>query len=81
MGHGVLNLVDDHQSGRRGDDKVFASGMLMGMARRPIGTVRCSSGRSLSPDPLMGKPAIRCCWPAARQRTAASTLGRSPAST
>ena len=34
MGHGVLNLVYDHQSGRRGDDKVFASGMLMGMARQ-----------------------------------------------
>jgi hypothetical protein len=29
MAHGVLNLAYDHQSGRRGDDKVFASGMLM----------------------------------------------------
>src|SRR5688500_18164209 len=35
MGHGVLNLVYDHQSGRRGDDKLFVSGMLMGLARRP----------------------------------------------
>ena len=37
MAHGVLNIVFDHQSGRRGDDKAFASGMLMGMARRPLG--------------------------------------------
>src|SRR5205085_4335246 len=37
MAHGVLNVVADHQSGRRGDDKAFASGMLMGMARRPLG--------------------------------------------
>jgi uncharacterized protein involved in copper resistance len=35
MAHGSLNLVYDHQSGRRGDDKLFAAGMLMGMARRP----------------------------------------------
>src|SRR5689334_10954776 len=25
MAHGVVNLVYDHQSGRRGDDKAFAS--------------------------------------------------------
>jgi len=38
MAHGVLNLVYDHQSGPRGDDKAFASGMLMGMASRPLGS-------------------------------------------
>ena len=55
MAHGVVNLVADHQSGRRGDDKEFVSGMLMGMARRPIanGTVQLKA--MLSPDPLMGK--------------------------
>ena len=37
MAHGVVNLVFDHQSGSRGGDKAFASGMLMGMARRPLG--------------------------------------------
>ena len=37
MAHGILNLVYDHQSGPRGNDKTFASGMLMGMARRPLG--------------------------------------------
>src|SRR5438552_2736998 len=31
MAHGTLNLVYDRQSGPRGDDKAFASGMLMGM--------------------------------------------------
>jgi hypothetical protein len=54
MGHGILNLVYDHQSGPRGDDKVFASGMLMGMARRPLGNGTLQLRASLSPDPLMG---------------------------
>lgn len=55
MGHGVLNLVYDHQSGPRGDDKLFASGMLMGMARRPVGDGTLQFKAMLSPDPLMGK--------------------------
>ena len=54
MAHGVLNLVYDHQSGRRGDDKAFASGMLMGMARRPLGNGTLQFKAMLSPDPLMG---------------------------
>jgi hypothetical protein len=55
MAHGVLNLVYDHQSGRRGDDKAFASGMLMGMARRPLGDGTLQFKAMVSPDPLMGK--------------------------
>ncbi|QNM81730.1 hypothetical protein H8M03_06535 [Sphingomonas sabuli] len=55
MGHGVLNVVGDHQSGRRGDDKLFLSGMLMGMAQRPIGNGTVQFKGMLSPDPLMGK--------------------------
>ena len=55
MGHGVLNLVYDHQSDRRGDDKVFVSGMLMGLARRPLGDGNLQFRAALSPDPLMGK--------------------------
>ena len=55
MGHGVLNLVYDHQSSPRGDDKLFASGMLMGMARRPLGDGTLQFRAMLSPDPLMGK--------------------------
>jgi hypothetical protein len=55
MGHGVLNLVLDHQSGHRGDDKLFASGMLMGMAQRPIGNGTVQFKAMVSPDPLMGK--------------------------
>ena len=54
MAHGTFNLVYDHQSGRRGDDKAFASGMLMGMARRPIGNGTLQFKAMLSPDPLMG---------------------------
>jgi hypothetical protein len=55
MTHGLLNLVYDHQSGDRGDDKAFASGMLMGMARRPVGDGALQFKAMLSPDPLMGK--------------------------
>ena len=55
MAHGVANLVYDHQSGPRGDDKAFASGMLMGMARRPLGNGTVQFRAMLSPDPLMGK--------------------------
>jgi hypothetical protein len=55
MAHGVVNLVYDHQSGPRGDEKAFASGMLMGMARRPIGNGTLQFKAMLSPDPLMGK--------------------------
>ena len=55
MAHGVLSLVYDHQSGRRGDDKAFASGMLMGMAQRPVGNGTLQFKAMLSPDPIMGK--------------------------
>ena len=55
MTHGVVTLVYDHQSGPRGDDKVFASGMLMGMARRPLGDGTLQLKAMVSPDPLMGK--------------------------
>jgi hypothetical protein len=54
MAHGVVNLVYDRQSGPRGDDKAFASGMLMGMARRPLGSGTLQLKAMVSPDPLMG---------------------------
>ena len=54
MTHGVLNLVTDHQSGPRGGDKAFASGMLMGMARRPLGKGTVQFKAMVSPDPIMG---------------------------
>jgi hypothetical protein len=54
MGHGIVNLVYDHQSGSRGDDKTFASGMLMGMAQRALGDGALQFKAMLSPDPLMG---------------------------
>ena len=55
MGHALLNLSYDHQSGHRGDDKLFASGMLMGMARREVGNGTLQFKAMLSPDPIMGK--------------------------
>jgi hypothetical protein len=54
MAHGVLNAVHDRQSGPRGDDGTFASGMLMGMAQRPMGDGSLQLRAMLSPDPLMG---------------------------
>jgi len=54
MAHGVVNLVYDHQSGSRGDDKAFVSGMLMGMARRAVGNGTLQFKAMVSPDPLMG---------------------------
>jgi hypothetical protein len=54
MEHAVLNLVYDRQSGPRGDDKVFGSGMLMGMARRQVSNGTVQFKAMLSPDPLMG---------------------------
>ena len=54
MAHGVANLVTDHQSGARGDDKAFLSGMLMGMASHPLGDGTLQLRAMLSPDALMG---------------------------
>jgi hypothetical protein len=54
MAHGEINLVYDRQGGPRGDDKAFASGMLMGMARRPVGKGTLQLKAMVSPDPLMG---------------------------
>jgi hypothetical protein len=55
MGHMVLNGVYDSQSGPRGDDKAFVSGMVMGMAQRSAlgGTLQFKA--MLSPDPFMGR--------------------------
>lgn len=54
MAHGIVNLVYDHQSGPRGDDQAFVSGMLMGMARHPVGNGTVQLKAALSPDPVMG---------------------------
>ncbi len=71
MFHGMLNGVYDTQSGPRGGDKAFVAGMVMGMASRDVGDRgRVQFRAMLSPDPFMGPPAIRCCSPPARRRTA-----------
>jgi hypothetical protein len=54
MADGRFNLVYDHQSGPRGADKTFVSGMLMGMAGRPLGNGTLQFKAMISPDPLMG---------------------------
>jgi hypothetical protein len=56
MGHAAFNLVYDRQSGPRGDEMGFVSGMVMGMARRDLGEGGTLQLRAmLSPDPLMGR--------------------------
>lgn len=55
MAHAAVNLTYDSQSGPRGDDKAFVSGMVMGMARRDLAPGTTLQLRAmLSPDPLMG---------------------------
>ena len=56
MAHALLNGVYDSQGGPRGDDKGFASGMVMLMARRDFANKDNLNFRvMLSPDPFMGK--------------------------
>ncbi len=55
MLHGNVDLVHSWQEKPRGDSKTFVAGMLMGMARRPIGDGTVQFRAMVSPDPLMGK--------------------------
>lgn len=55
MLHGQLDLVHSWQEGPRGDSKTFPAGMLMAMARRPVGDGTLQFKTMVSPDPLMGK--------------------------
>jgi hypothetical protein len=56
MGHATINGVWDTQSGPRGDDKAFVSGMIMGEAQRSFANGDALTLRAmLSPDPQMGK--------------------------
>ncbi|WP_428149306.1 hypothetical protein [Brevundimonas sp.] len=56
MSHAQINLTYDSQSGPRGDDMPFVSGMLMTSARRDFSDGSTLNLRAmLSPDPLMGK--------------------------
>ena len=55
MAHADLFGVYSKQGSRRGDDKLFGAGMIMGMARRPVGGGTLQLRAGFSPDPLMGK--------------------------
>ncbi|HEX8480517.1 MAG TPA: hypothetical protein VF650_01265 [Allosphingosinicella sp.] len=55
MGHVSLHAVYDRQAGARGGEMGFVTGMVMGMARRPLGAGTLQLRASLSPDPLMGR--------------------------
>ena len=55
MEHALFNGVYDSQSGARGGNKDFVSGMVMLMAQRPLDEGDTLQLRAmLSPDPLMG---------------------------
>lgn len=55
MGHALINGVYDWQDGPRGDEKAFASGMIMGSARRDFANGDALNFRvMLAPDPAMG---------------------------
>ncbi|HEY2923759.1 MAG TPA: hypothetical protein VGJ98_02205 [Candidatus Eisenbacteria bacterium] len=51
MLHGAADLVLDTQGGLRGDDKIFSSNMLMGMAQRPVGPGKLGLRAMLSLEP------------------------------
>ncbi len=55
MLHGQLDLVHSWQEQPRGNSKTFPAGMLMAMARRPLGDGTLQLKAMVSPDPLMGK--------------------------
>jgi hypothetical protein len=55
MVQGYADLVYDDQGGRRGTDKTFLEGMLMGMASHPLGGGTIGFRSMFSPDPFMGK--------------------------
>jgi hypothetical protein len=55
MLHGYITGVFDHQSGLRGDESVFSSSMLMGMAQNSAGPGTLTLRAMLSFDPFMGK--------------------------
>jgi len=55
MIHGNVDLVYSWQEQPRGGDKLFPAGMLMAMARRPLGDGTLQFKAMVSPDPLMGK--------------------------
>lgn len=54
MGHVMLNGVYAWSDGPRGDEKAFASGMIMGAARRDFSQGTLNLRAMLAPDPLMG---------------------------
>jgi len=55
MGHALLNGVYDWQGGPRGGREAFASGMVMGMAKRDFDDGDTLQFRAMySPEPLMG---------------------------
>jgi hypothetical protein len=56
MGHANLTAITDRQSGPRGGDKTFLTGMLMGAARHQAGSAGTLNLRAmLSPEPFMGR--------------------------
>ena len=54
MVHGNADLVYDHQSGPRGDDKTFSESMLMATAQHSAGPGTLTFKSMLSLDPAMG---------------------------
>jgi hypothetical protein len=55
MGHASLVGAYTDQGGPRGGEKAFVSGMVGGMASRPLGAGTLALRAMLSPDPFMGK--------------------------
>jgi hypothetical protein len=74
MGHAVVTGVYDRQSGPRGVDKTFLTGMLMGAARHEFGPGTLNLRAMLSPEPFMGKRGYPLLLAAGETADGATTL-------
>lgn len=54
MLHGIVNFVDDRQTGKRGGHDDFVNGMVMAMALHHLGSGTLELRTMLAPDPVMG---------------------------
>ncbi|HYM81300.1 MAG TPA: hypothetical protein VEY91_07795 [Candidatus Limnocylindria bacterium] len=55
MLHGFADVISNHQGGRRGDDEIVGTNMLMGMASRAAGPGRIGLRTMLSAEPWTTK--------------------------
>ena len=79
MGHADLFGVYSKQGSRRGDDKLFGAGMIMGMARRPVGGGTLQLRAGLQPRSADGQERLSAAAGERRDRQWGRPADRPPA--